>query len=286
MLKKLFLSILMLTLAFTITAADAKENIQPKANVNQHKSQCKDITVTEKIPGVYVVKINTAILKGELKPHFVVHLTTNNDVYNETKARLVVNAGFFDPKNEQTISYLTLNGNMFLDPHRNSNLMNNEVLKPYMDKILNRSEFRIYESNGKLKYDITPHNTPVPEGLKLKHAVQGGPALLPDTRLEEEFFVLKKDGKIISQSASSLLKYARTIIGIKENNVYIVIVTTKTPMTLPEVAEFGKTLGLEKMMAFDGGGSTSFDYENYHIVSEKDETARKLKSFLIITNQN
>ena len=34
------------------------------------------------------------------------HLKTNRQVFEETKARLVVNAGFFDPKNEKTISFI------------------------------------------------------------------------------------------------------------------------------------------------------------------------------------
>lgn len=278
--KKLFLLIFAFYLSFfALNFCDARESHCNK----QVTPPPKEIEVSEDIPGLYVFKINTSVLKGEIKPHFVVHLTTNNDVYKETKAKLAVNAGFFDPKNEQTISFLTMNGNLCLDPHRNSNLMDNQALKPYMDKILNRSEFRVLECNGKIKYDIAPHNQPLEPCCKLKHSVQGGPGLLPQLRLEEEFFILKKDGRIVSQSASSLKKYARTAIGIKDNNVYIIIATTKVPMTLEEVSNYAKLLELEKAMAFDGGGSTSIDYGDIHIVSDKDETARKLKSFLIVT---
>lgn len=246
--------------------------------------QCeKAITLTEQTPGVYVIKLHTAKLKGCIKPYFVDGLCTNKEVYNAKKPKLVVNAGFFDPKNKQTISYVTIDNQVVLDPTKNLNLMNNQALKPYLNKILNRSEFRIMSCGGDTKYDIAPHNDPVPKMCYIKHSIQGGPALLPEPRLEEEFFVLKKNGKIVSQSASSLMKYARTAIGIKGNNVYIIVVTTKSPMNLEGVSCLAKTLGLEKAMAFDGGGSTSIDYGDLHIVSEKDSTARKLKSFLMVT---
>ena len=94
--------------------------------------------------------------------------------------------------------------------------------------------------------------------------------------------MLKQDGKIISESASSLHKYARTAIGIRDNNVYLFIITNKNPMTLEEVSNLTRKWGMEKSMAFDGGGSTSFDSKELHIVSEKDNEARNLKSFLIL----
>lgn len=249
----------------------------------------KDIVV-EKVNGIYFIKITPSQLKGEFKPYYVWHLTTNKDVYDQTGARLVVNSGFFDPKNEQTVSYLTLNGKVVLNPQINKNLMENKHLQPYMNKILNRSEFRVLKSKstGKLSYDIAPHNAKAPEGYEIWHAMQGGPALLPKLRLDEEFFVLTdKSGKIISQSASSLSKYARTLIAIKGENVYFVIATTEHPVSLPEAAEILKKAGMEKAMAFDGGGSVSVDFrdKDLHIVSEKDQTARRLKSFMIITDE-
>ncbi len=234
--------------------------------------------------GVYVIRVNTSkIMGGNLIPYTVDELETNRSVYDKLNPEFIVNAGFFDQKNKKTVSYVVIDGNIVLDPKNNENLMSNEVLKPYMDKILNRSEFRIYSNEkGKLIYDIVPHNEAIPEGCVLKHSIQGGPGLVPDLRLEEEFFILVRDGKIISESASSLHKYARTAIGIKENNVYIFIVTNDSPMTLKELAESAEKLGMEKAMAFDGGGSTSFDSDELHIISEKDNQARKLKSFLML----
>ena len=233
--------------------------------------------------GVYVIEANPAKSRAKLQPVIVSELETNNDVYKRLHPRFIVNAGFFDPKNQKTVSYVVIDGEVILDPKQNENLMNNVALKPYIDKILNRSEFRILEDDkGKITYDIAHHNDAVKEGYKLKHSIQAGPMLVPELKLEEEFFILKRDGKIISESASSLHKYARTAIGIKENKVYIIIATNDEPMTLEEVANFARSLGLEKAMAFDGGGSTSFDSQELHIISEKDNQARKLKSFLML----
>lgn len=233
--------------------------------------------------GVYIVEINTKKAKGRIAPVVVEGLVTNEYIYNTLKPRLVVNAGFFDPKNQKTVSYVTIDEKEILNPNDNESLINNEALKPYLDKILNRSEFRILQDDkGKVIYDIAQHNEPIQEGLTLKHSVQAGPMLFPELKLEDEFFILIRDGKIISESASSLHKYARTAIGIRENNVYLFIITKDAPMTLEEVANIAKKWGMEKAMAFDGGGSTSFNSQELSIVSEKDNTARKLKSFLIL----
>ncbi len=284
------------SVSFAEEAVVSDKPLLPQTLLNKSKpfskkkqsKKIQDITFQEN-EGLYIIKIDTKNLKGELKPYYVNTLTTNEDVYKETGARFVVNAGFFDPKNQQTVSYVVLNGKTVLDPHNNKNLMENKHLQPYMDKILNRSELRVLKSNatGELKYDIALHNDKAPNGYHILHSIQGGPGLVPELRLAEEFFVLAdKDGKIISQSASSLAKYARTLVGIKENNVYFVIASNDKPITLPEGAEILKELGMEKGMAFDGGGSVSVDFRdnNLHIISEKNQTARKLKSFFIVTN--
>ena len=60
--------------------------------------------------GVYVIEIVDEYKKKEkqqfLQPYVVEELKTNEEVYKETDASLVVNAGFFDPKNQKTVSYV------------------------------------------------------------------------------------------------------------------------------------------------------------------------------------
>ncbi len=270
--KKLILTII--TAVFIILYCPL--NSQAKLFHNQYN-------IVEDPQGVYIIEINTSKIKDKLRPVVTSELETNESVYNRLKARFVVNAGFFDPKNQKTVSYVTENEKVTLDPKDNENLMNNKVLEPYMNKILNRTEFRILsDEKGKIIYDIAKHDDEPNDGLKIIHAIQAGPMLLPDLRLEEEFFVLVRKGKIISESASSLHKYARTAIGIRENNVYLFIITNENPMNLEETADLTRRWGMEKAMAFDGGGSTSFDSDELHIISEKDNQARKLKSFLVL----
>ncbi len=231
--------------------------------------------------GVYVIEVTAK--KEALTPVVVENLETNESVYNRLEPKFMVNTGFFDPKNQKTVSYIVIDGEIVANPKDNESLMANAALKPHLAKILNRSEFRILEDEeGNISYDICPHDYKVEDGFKLKHSIQAGPMLVPDLRLEEEFFILVRDGKIISESASSLHRYARTAIGIKENKVYIFIIPNEAPMNLKEVSELAKSFGMEKAMAFDGGGSTSFDSIELHIISEKDNQARKLKSFLML----
>lgn len=215
-------------------------------------------------------------------------LKTNRQVFEETKAKLVVNAGFFDPKNEKTISFIYNNGTLLESPMENENLIFNETIMDNWLKVSNRTEFRMTTRGGMLVYDIAPHNK-VYMG-RLIASAQAGPMLLPDLQLEEEFFVVKDtNGKVVRESASVLSKTARTLIGIKKGEVHIFVVTNEHPMTIYEARDLCVKYGMEKAMAFDGGSSTSFDYKNgdveYHVTSigiPTDDTGRKLKSFLIV----
>src|SRR5574344_688383 len=153
-----------------------------------------------------------------------------------------------------------------------------------MDQILNRTEFRVVECNGKYSYEIVPHKTQVEFPCSIVTSAQGGPMILPDLKLEDEFFVLKdSDGKIIRESASVLEKTARTVIGLKGDEIHILIITNKNPKTLPEVQKICESFGLDRAMGFDGGSSTSLNYKKLiSIVSTSSSSGRMLKSFMIV----
>jgi hypothetical protein len=203
---------------------------------------------------------------------------------------LTVNAGFFDPKNSKTISYVVTDRLISADPMFNSALLSNPFFRKNMAKIINRSEFRIMQCGNKFEYAIVGHKAEVPFGCVIQTSAQGGPLLLPVMRMEEEFFVVRnEEGKVIRESASVLHKTARTLIGIKnlangKQEVHIFVVTNAHPMTLEEARDLGKSYDLDSMMAFDGGSSTSLDYKNIHVTSTQDngDTGRALKSFMII----
>ena len=211
-------------------------------------------------------------------------LITNKEAHFTSASILTINAGFFDPNNQKTISYIVTDRNTVADPLLNENLLSNSVLRQNMDKIINRTEFRVVECDGKYHYEIVPHKTPVEFACSIVTSAQGGPMLVPELRLEEEFFILKNsDGKIIRESASVLEKTARTIIGLKGDDIHILIITNKNPKTIYEARDLCVKLGLERAMAFDGGSSTSLNYKkSIDIVSTSDAGGRMLKSFMIL----
>lgn len=216
-------------------------------------------------------------------------LMTNKEAHQKGRSLLTINTGFFDPKNQKTISYIVTDRNTAADPLFNENLLMNSVLRQNIDKIINRTEFRVVECDSKIHYEIVPHKTAVDFACNIETSAQGGPMILPELKLEEEFFILKKDGKIIRESASVLEKTARTVIGLKNTpkgeEIHILIITDKSPKTIYEVKELCEKLKLDKAMGFDGGSSTSLNYkDSIEVVSTPDAGGRMLKSFMIYQN--
>ena len=240
--------------------------------------------------GIYHIVLSGNKVKKKIAFISSPNLITNKEAHNNSGSQLTVNAGFFDPKNQKTISYVVYDSQTVEDPLFNENLMYNPLLRQNMNKILNRTEFRVLDCDGNLKYEIAQHNSNVDFMCSIKTSAQGGPQLLPNLRMEEEFFIVKdEEGNVTRESASVLHKVPRTLIGIKslpngEQEAHIFIVTNENPMTLPEARDLCASYGLDSAMAFDGGSSTSFDYKDIHVVSTQSsgDTGRALKSFLII----
>lgn len=237
--------------------------------------------------GIYHIVLDGKKVENKIQFVSCEKLRTNKDVHDSSGAVLTINAGFFDPRNQKTISYVVTDRNTVADPLFNENLLSNSVLRQNIDKIVNRTEFRVVECDSKIHYEIVPHKTPVDFACNIVTSAQGGPQILPELRLEEEFFVVKKDGKVVRESASVLSRCARTIIGLKKTDkgdeIHILIITNKNPKTIYEVREMCEKMGLDTAMAFDGGSSTSLNYKNsIDIVSTPDAGGRMLKSFLII----
>lgn len=234
--------------------------------------------------GIYHIVLKGEKIKKHIKFISSESLITNKEAHNRAKAKLTINAGYFDPKNEKSISYIVSDRNTTDDPLLNENLISNPTLRRNLDKILNRTEFRVVEcSNGKLHYEIVPHKSSVDFGCNIITSAQGGPLVYPQLRLEEEFFVVKKDGIVVRESCSVLHKTARTVIGLKNGEANILIITDEHPMDLYEVHDYVKKLGWDRAMTFDGGSSTSMNYLNkYNITSVGDGAGRSLKSFMVI----
>lgn len=232
--------------------------------------------------GIYHIKLDTKKAKKGLKFISSESLISNKEAHTKSGAQLTVNAGFFDPKNQKTISYIVMDKMIVADPLFNENLMNNPLLRQNIDKIKDRTEFRVLECDRDTRFEIVQHSTPVDFACTILTSAQAGPMIFPQLRLEEEFFVVKENGKVVRDSISAYSKVERTIIALKNGEVHILIITGKNPMTLFEVRDLCKELGFDRAMAFDGGSSTSMNYKKeIDVVSTKDDAGRLLKSFLI-----
>ncbi|MDD3012944.1 MAG: phosphodiester glycosidase family protein [Candidatus Gastranaerophilales bacterium] len=246
--------------------------------------------------GIYIVDINTKTCKDCIKPYISDSLETVEMVAEKTKSTVAINAGFFDPINAKTTSYVIKDGKLGADPTLNSDLMNNPNNQVYIPGILNRSEFRIEDctlntgSTARI-YEIARYNDLPQMKCDIVHSIQAGPALVPEFKLYDEVFVAEKDGKIVKESAGALGKYARSAIGIRGEHILLVAASNESPMTLQELADYMKSLNVNQAMAFDGGSSTSLyanlpDRPKFILTSAKDNSARRVKSILLVKSDN
>ena len=131
--------------------------------------------------GLYIIRIPKE-RNANIRPYVTKSLTFNKDVFARTGAEMVINAGYFDPNNKKTTSYVIIDKEVVLDPTTNKSLMNNSTIKPYLNLVLNRTEFRVLDCHGKIRYDIAAHNAKTPFRCEIKHSIQAGPMIYPDLR--------------------------------------------------------------------------------------------------------
>ncbi len=237
--------------------------------------------------GVFIIDIDTLLCNKCIDIYFSDALETVENVVEKTNALAGINGGFFDPNNKKTISYIYKNNRYIGNPWLNESLINNNVLKKYLDKIFNRAEFRILNCSNTYKYSINYHSEQTKQSCTLVSSIQAGPILLDKMDLEKEFFVLKKGNKIIRSSAGVLKQYARSAIAIKGDNILLIAVSNEKPMTIKELSALLKQMDVDSAMALDGGSSTSMYIKNIKFIlnSAKDAAARKVKSIILIRNE-
>lgn len=237
--------------------------------------------------GVYVFKINTKKYGDKIKPYITPRLTTTGKLYQQDCFELVVNGGFFDVQNGKTVSYVTIDNKMVGDVKEYKELTNNLEKEKRLDKVLSRAELRILEKKGlfkdKLLFDIAYHNEEIKKGYTLRHALQAGPMLSPTMDLEAEGFVQYDDEKnVVFQSVDILKRRERTAIGLKGDELYIVIFTHNHKVDAKEMKDYmTEKLKLKKILALDGGLSTSINYKDIAIGS-LGKYQRRVKSFLVV----
>jgi hypothetical protein len=204
-----------------------------------------------------------------------------------------VNGGFFDPVNQQTTSHVVLQGEQVADPTQNDRLMTNPDMIPYLDRILNRSEFRQYQCGQEIEYAITAHLAPTPDGCQLTASLGAGPQLLPQFALTEEAFAEIVNGEFVRDAIGSRFPNARTAIGITDaREILLVMVAqlsespTDSGISLPDLADFMGTLGAVAAMNLDGGSSSALYYQGQtyygRVNADGDRIERPVKSVLLV----
>ncbi|MBD2355159.1 phosphodiester glycosidase family protein [Tolypothrix sp. FACHB-123] len=218
-------------------------------------------------------------------------VATVEEFARKQQVKAILNAGFFDPVNQKSTSHVVIAGRVVADPTDNERLVKNPNLKPYLNKIFNRTEFRRYLCGETVTYDITPHNELPLAGCQLLDAVGGGPNLLPELTSEQEGFVDQANGR---DAIGSNQPSSRTAIGITDDgNILLVMVAqkpnvrlAKSGMNLSELAAFMKTLGAKKAMNLDGGSSSSLYYNGKTIYGKlnlvRKPIKRQVKSVLLV----
>jgi Phosphodiester glycosidase len=216
-------------------------------------------------------------------------LETVEEFAERESAIAVLNAGFFDPQNQKSTSFVTLNGVQVADPRQNERLMENPDLLPYLDRILNRTEFRRYRCIQLERFDLARHLDPVPANCEIVDAIGGGPQLLPELTLEQEGFFDAQSGR---DPLGSGQRNARTAIGLTRDGQMIwVMVAQKSDasangMSLVELADYMKGLGVEKAMNLDGGSSSSLYWDGKAFYGKGDGQGRwvlrSVKSVLLL----
>ncbi|MGB3136979.1 MAG: phosphodiester glycosidase family protein [Nodosilinea sp.] len=175
-----------------------------------------------------------------------------------------INAGFFDPNNGLTTSYVVMDGALVADPAQNERLVGNPDLASYVDQILNRSEFRSYACNGTPSYDIAFHQEPVPSGCVLVGAVGAGPQLLPTDTSEQEGFVDRTSRR---DALGSQSPNARSAVGLTADGGVVLVMAAQVPgvspsgMSMGEMAAFMGDRGVVQALNLDGGSSSTLMYQ-------------------------
>lgn len=212
----------------------------------------------------------------------------------EEGAIAAINGGFFDPNNQLTTSYVTVDGEIVLNPRDNAGLMENINAARYIDRILNRSEFRRYQcstdAGQQTRYAITPRDQLLPFTCQLMDALGAGPALLPQFRGEEEAFVDAINGR---DALGSNTPNARSAIGLTPDGTIVLAmaaqradVSDRSGLSLFELADVMESLGVDQALNLDGGSSSSLYYNGtaYYgrLDAEKNVIKRSVKSVLLV----
>nr|WP_196509874.1 phosphodiester glycosidase family protein [Nostoc sp. NZL] len=244
-------------------------------------------TLPQSIAHILLIPANSKFL---VTPALSQKVSTVEEFAHKHRAVAILNAGFFDPANQKSTSYVVLQGKLVADPKENERLVNNPNLKPYLSQIFNRAEFRRYLCGQTISYSIALHSQSPPVGCHLVDAIGAGPRLLPELTSVKEGFVDNSNKRDVLGSNQP---NARTAVGITRDGSVILVMVAQKPsapansgISLPALADFMKTLGADKAMNLDGGSSSSLYYNGKtfygRVDLEGNPIKRPVKSVLLV----
>jgi Phosphodiester glycosidase len=287
----LFLGVIISIGILTLFTQHSLHPVPNKTSISQKSIQYQKQTLAESEAHIIVVPSQSQF---SVTPALSPKLNTIEEFQNKYQAIAIINGGFFDPNNQKTTSVVIADGKLIADPKQNERLVNNPNLKPYLAKILNRSEFRRYVCGQRVRYDIVLSNNPIPKGCQFMDAVGGGPQLLPELTSEQEGFLDKAKSR---DALGSHRPNARSAVGITRDGRVILVMVAQKPkaptnsgMSLPALADLMTSLGAEKAMNLDGGSSSSLYYNGKSFYGKVDSEGnfikRPVKSVLLVTLLN
>jgi len=201
------------------------------------------------------------------------------------KPLFIINAGFFDPANQLTTSFLTQDSVRVGNPKLNPHLMENPKLKPYIPQILNRSEFRVYRCDAsRQQFEIAWHQAPIPIDCVLESAIGAGPLLLPQRTDKEEGFVdFDTQGRRVRDPIGVDAANARSAIGLTSEGDAVLVMVAQHPdgsggVNLAELSGLLQQEGVVRALALDGGSSSSLRYKDEVIwgkINSKGQAVRR-----------
>ncbi len=226
-------------------------------------------------------------------------LMTVQDFALAENALAVLNGGFFDPHNGKTTSHLMLQGNTLSGPRENERLANNLDIQPYLDQILNRSEFRTYrchtsDQTSELRYEIAAHDEAAAEiasSCILVDVIGAGPQLLPEDTSLEEGFTDYENGELVRDAIGSMSPNARSAIGLISRTSEVVLIMASQRLdapgfTLADISDFAQTLGVDSLLSLDGGSSSTLYYDGQTYSARLDANGnpieRPVKSVIVV----
>jgi exopolysaccharide biosynthesis protein len=244
-------------------------------------------TLPQSIAHILLIPANSRFL---VTPAISQKVDTVEKFAQKHRAVAILNAGFFDPANQKSTSYVILQGKLVANPKENERLVNNPNLQSYLSQIFNRTEFRRYSCGQTVRYDIALHGASQLAGCQLVDAIGAGPSLLPKLTLVKEGFV---DNANKRDALSSNQPNARTAVGITHDGSVVLVMVAQKPsapansgVSLPALADFMKTIGADKAMNLDGGSSSSLYYNGKTFYGKVDLEGnlikRPVKSVLLV----